>query len=99
MKLKNSGTEQRRGRSRFPEVESDNRWAGRQPRKGRRRSRSRMGLWECGQSQLRTRNPKAAPTRIVRRLSKQSALPVNAKATERRTKPKQDAGKHTVPIL
>ena len=40
MKLKNSGTEQRRGRSRFPEVESDNRWAGRQPRKGR----SRMGL-------------------------------------------------------
>ena len=99
MKLKNSGTEQRRGRSRFPEVESDNRWAGRQPRKGRRRSRSRMGLWECGQSQLRTRNPKAAPTRIVRRLSKQSALPVNANATERRTKPKQDAGKHTVPIL
>ena len=55
MKLKNSETEQRRGRNRFPEVESDNRWAGRQPRKGRRRSRSRMGLWECGQSQFRTR--------------------------------------------
>ena len=95
MKLKNSRTEQRRGRSRFPEVESDNRWAGRQPRKGR----SPMGLWECGQSQPRTRNPKAAPTRIVRRLSKQSALPVNAKATERRTKQKQDAGKQPVPFL
>ena len=46
-------------------------------------------------------NPKSesSATRIVRRLSKQSALPVNAKATERRTKQKQDAGKQPVPIL
>ena len=32
---------------------------------GRRRCRGRMGLWECGQSRPRTRNPNAAQIRIV----------------------------------
>ena len=84
MKLKNSETEQRRGRSRIPEVESDNRWPDGSRDLVATEATVGWGCGECGQSMPGSAVHPIAPTVIVHKLyalSKHQTKPARVLST------------------